>query len=241
MAEQVQLNPPDDIRLTMSRAGITLSDSQWALLSGYADALLEANSVVNLISRKDEENLWRSHLLYSLALTAAIPFPSGIRVLDLGTGGGLPGIPLAIARPDLAVHLIDSIQKKVRAVQSIVEKLGLPNVRVIAGRAEELQIEKGSGYQIIIARAVAPLIDLLKWTTKLFDRRDRRTCAMEVAGKKEEFQTPLLVAMKGGALEEEIQRARLRYPEVRPVVVQFIGIPPGSALLDDKKILVVPR
>ena len=233
--------PPEDIRLVISRAGISLTDAQWDLLSGYADALLEANRVVNLISRKDEENIWRVHLLHSLALTAAIPFPSGVRVLDLGTGGGLPGIPLAIARPDLAVDLIDSIQKKVRAVQSIVEKLGIKNVRVIPGRVEELRIPEKGGYQIIIARAVAPLIDLLRWTTKLFDRRDRRKCIVDVEGKQEEYRTPLLIAMKGGALEEEIQRARVRYPEVRPVVVQFIGIPPGSALLDDKKILVVPR
>ncbi len=233
--------PPEDIRLVIQRAGIGLADGQWALLSGYADALLEENSVVNLISRKDEENIWRSHLLHSLALTAAIPLPSSAKILDLGTGGGLPGIPLAIVRPDLTVHLVDSIQKKVRAVQSIVEKLGLSNVRVHAGRAEEMHIEKGEGYQVIVARAVAPLVDLLKWTTKLFDRRNRMTCLIEVEGKVEEFRTPFLVAMKGGELEEEISRARVRYPEVRPVVVRFKGIPPGSSLLDDKKIIVVPR
>jgi len=233
--------PAVDIRETVRRSGISLTDAQWDLLAGYSDALLEANKVVNLISRKDEENVWRGHILHALALTAVIRFPVGATVLDLGTGGGLPGIPLAIIRPDTSVCLVDSIQKKARAVELIVKKLALPNARVIAARAEELHSREKGTYQIIVARAVAPLLDLLKWTTKLLDHVNRMTVEIDIGGSKEAVRTPLLLAMKGGELEEEVKRAKVRYPDIQPMVGSLSGIFPGSGYLDEKKVIIVPR
>ena len=233
--------PPVDVQENVRRSGIILTDAQWDLLAAYVSGLLEANKGVNLISRKDEGNIWRGHILHSLALTAVVKIPVGAKLLDLGTGGGLPGIPLAIVRPDISICLIDSIQKKARAVELMVESLPLPNTRVIAARAEELHSKGGGTYQIIVARAVAPLVDLLKWTTKLFDHANRRNIDIQLGEKRETIRTPVLLAMKGGELEDEVKRARVRYPDIRPIVGVLSGGFPGSGYLDDKKVIIVPR
>lgn len=233
------MNPPDNIRPALSAVGVTLTDTQWDKLTVYAEALLEANASVNLISRKDQENLWGSHIVHALALLAVVRFPPGARIMDLGTGGGLPGIPLAISCPDVHVDLLDSVQKKARAVQSFVDRLVLSNVNVIAGRAEELKSEKG--YQIVIARAVAPLVNLLKWTGSLLDRRQRFTVKATIAGAEASVQSPMLLAMKGGELDDEIRQAKLKYPDIAPLIARLPIVEPGLTALDDKKVIIVAR
>jgi 16S rRNA (guanine527-N7)-methyltransferase len=206
---------PADPSLQLSRIcranALPLGDSQLEQIRLYVTLLLGWNSRVNLISRRDEDNVWSSHILHSLAILFFMQPPSGMRIVDIGTGGGLPGIPLAILRSDLRFVLVDSIRKKVVAVQEMVEHLGLSNVRVEAGRAEELgSQERLSGvFDIALARAVAPLDDLVRWSRRLL----RQTHGEDIPHRLplpvgRPLRTPLLVALKGGDLSVEIRHAQ---------------------------------
>ncbi len=123
----------------------------------------EWNEKINVISRKDVENFYERHVLHSLAIAKVIQFKPATRVLDIGTGGGFPGIPLAIMFPEVQFHLADSIGKKILVVQEVAKALGLKNVKSSHCRVEQL---KGD-YDFITARAVAPAEELIKWTHSL--------------------------------------------------------------------------
>ncbi len=130
----------------------------------YEALIREINVHLNLVSRKDIQAFREHHLVSSLLLLCLLPIETGVEVLDLGTGGGLPGIPLAIARPDLRWLLIDSTRKKAEAVQRMVQALGLsPRVDVHWGRAETLNRR----FLYIVGRAVAPLPQFLTWAKRL--------------------------------------------------------------------------
>ncbi|MBI4535707.1 MAG: 16S rRNA (guanine(527)-N(7))-methyltransferase RsmG, partial [Ignavibacteriae bacterium] len=121
------------------------------------DLLLEWNSKLNLISRKDEQRVWTSHILHSLSILFLVRIPKRSKVLDLGTGGGLPGIPISIARPDISVTHVDSIHKKVVAVKDVIERLHLTNASVVCSRAEDLPGEHPGQevrYHIVVSRGV---------------------------------------------------------------------------------------
>ncbi len=205
--------------------GLALDEPALARLERYADLLREWNVRVNLVSRRDTENLWSAHLLHSVSILFVADLPVAATVMDLGSGGGLPGIPLAIVRPDLRVVLVDSIAKKSAALSTMVSELGLPNVEVVCGRAEQLGPGHERRYGVVIARAVAPLEDLLKWSAKLYDRG--------VPGG------PMLVAFKGGDLEEELARAKMRGKGVDMRVVPLVFPGSAEAGLEGKKIVVV--
>jgi 16S rRNA (guanine527-N7)-methyltransferase len=205
--------------------GLTLDEPGLAMLERYADLLREWNARVNLISRRDTENLWSAHLLHSVSMLFVADLPAAANVMDLGSGGGLPGIPLAIVRPDLRVVLVDSIAKKTAALSAMVSELGLPNVEVVCGRAEQLAPGHERRYGVVIVRAVAALEDLLKWSAKLYDRG--------VPGG------PMLVAFKGGDLEEELARAKMRMKGVEVRVVPLVFPGSAEAGLEGKKIVVV--
>jgi 16S rRNA (guanine527-N7)-methyltransferase len=205
--------------------GLALEGPRLALLERYADLLREWNTRVNLVSRRDTENLWSAHLLHSVSILFVMGLPATAKVMDLGSGGGLPGIPLAILRPDLRFVLVDSIAKKTAALSTMVSELGLQNVQVVCGRAEQLGTGHEGMYGVVIARAVAALEDLLKWSAKLYDR--------EVPGG------PMLIAFKGGDLEEELARARMRVKGVEVGVVPLVFPGSAEAGLGGKKIVVV--
>ena len=146
------------------------------------------NAKINVISRKDIDNLYEHHILHSLAIAKVITFQRGTTILDVGTGGGFPGIPLAILFPECQFTLIDSIGKKIRVAYEIAQAIGLDNVTYIQERAEE---EKGK-FDFVVSRAVMPLPDLVKLVRKNVSRTQRN--AMPNG----------LIVLKGGNLQAEI-------------------------------------
>ncbi len=138
MSENLKPLKSTEVRQICLDNGLIVSDSQWRVLEKWADLLLNYNKEINLISRKQTDLLWEKQILHSLSLLICREIPQGVEVCDFGTGGGLPGIILAIVRPDLYLTLVDSRQKKVDVVQKIVDELRLSNVKVICGRGEIL-------------------------------------------------------------------------------------------------------
>ena len=124
------------------------------------------NARINVISRKDIDALYEHHVLHSLGIAKAFPFSDGTKVMDLGTGGGFPGIPLAILTPGVHFHLVDSIGKKIRVCNEIIQALGLDNVTTEWTRVEKLQAK----YDVTVSRAVAPIEELIRWSKPLSKR-----------------------------------------------------------------------
>ena len=137
-----------------------LSTEQYGKLEKLVKLTEEWNTMVNLVSRKDIEHFVHHHLLHSMVIAKFIGFKPGSEVLDLGTGGGLPGLPLAILYPETSFYLIDARAKKINAVKDMVERIGLDNVQAHHGRVEEL---KGVTFDFVVSRAVAPLETLFNW------------------------------------------------------------------------------
>ena len=171
------------------------------------DALYrEWNSKINVISRKDIDNLYEHHVLHSLAIAKLLPFQPGTTIMDVGTGGGFPGIPLAILFPECQFLLIDSIGKKIRVASEVAQALGLTNVVCKQERAEE---EKQK-FDFVVSRAVMPLPDLVKLVRKNISNKHRNAVPNG------------LVVLKGGDLKEEIA-PYIKTAEVTPCSQWFKG------------------
>lgn len=170
--------------------------AQFEQLQGlYADW----NEKINVISRKDIDHLYERHVLHSLAIAAVFGFPAGSKILDLGTGGGFPGIPLAIFFPEVEFVLVDSINKKLTVVKEVAAALGLQNVQTRHSRVEELKEGK---VDWVVSRAVAPLKDLVRWSKPLIRKKD---WSKQVAELGEVLVPPPgLICLKGGDLSQEI-------------------------------------
>jgi len=153
------------------------------------------NSKINVISRKDTDGLYEKHVLHSLSIATAFEFTPGMEILDLGTGGGFPGIPLAIFFPEARFLLADSIAKKLKVVNAVAEGLGLQNVSTRHTRAEDIKDKK---FDFVVSRAVAPLKDLWRWSRPLLKIKTSAEFA------------PGLLCLKGGDLASEIQESGLR-------------------------------
>ncbi len=164
-----------------------LSEEQKRQFAALYDLYTDWNSKINVISRKDIENLYEHHVLHSLGIAKVIRFKPGTKVMDLGTGGGFPGIPLAILFPEVQFHLVDSIGKKVRVATEIAGSIGLKNVTTRHARAEE---EKQL-FDFVVSRAVMPLTDLLKIIRK------------NISPKQQNALPNGLICLKGGELERE--------------------------------------
>lgn len=182
-----------------------LSREQVAQFERYVTDLLYWNERVNLISRRDVEHIWMRHIVHSLTIVMSGEMPQSGRVLDIGTGGGLPGIPLKIALPKLDVTLLDSIAKKVQTTGMLASHITKHGLRAVRQRAEELPNDpklKGP-YDVVASRATAPLVDLMKWARPV----------LKPEGK--------ILTLKGGALTDEVAQAQTRFPEATITVLDI--------------------
>lgn len=177
-----------------------LSDLQKEQFSKLAELYRFWNSQINVISRKDIDKLYLHHVLHSLAIAKVISFLPGEKVLDVGTGGGFPGIPLAILFPDTHFHLVDSIGKKIKVVNEVSQSIGLKNLVASHARAEQINDQ----FDFVVSRAVTQLKDFYPWIRGKFNKESKNTLKNGV------------LYLKGGDLTEEISQSGLknviRYP-----------------------------
>lgn len=170
----------------------SLTDTQRSHFEAIMSLYPEWNEKINVISRKDIENLETNHILHSLGIVKFVNFTPGTRVLDMGTGGGFPGIPLALYYPEVHFHLVDRTGKKLKVAQDIVDKLGLTNVTIQHGDIKEV---KGQ-FDFVVSRAVMPLGDLVPLVKRLIAHEMRNSVPNG------------LICLKGGDLSGEIQKFR---------------------------------
>lgn len=173
-----------------------LSDTQRQQFQQLGDLYTDWNSKINVISRKDMEYFYLHHVLHSLGIAKVISFPAECKVLDIGTGGGFPGIPLAILFPETSFHLVDSIGKKITVVKDVVKTLKLQNVEAQQTRAEELNRK----YHFIVSRAVTQMANFYPWVKGKFRKED----------VDPEFQNGIFY-LKGGDVDEELEELNLTY------------------------------
>jgi 16S rRNA (guanine527-N7)-methyltransferase len=203
------------------------------------------NSKINVISRKDIDSLYEKHVLHSLAIAAVFEFEAGIEIIDIGTGGGFPGIPLAIFFPDVKFHLVDSIAKKLKVVDAISAEIGLKNITTQHTRAEEIKNspkDSARKFDFVVSRAVAPLKDLWKWSKPLLKKSRESGVQSRELETNSELRTmnsgllsPGLICLKGGDLSNEIQESGTR-PNIISIYDLF-----KEEYFKEKNLLFVPR
>lgn len=197
-----------------------LSEVQKEQFSKLKDLYVYWNEKINVISRKDIENLYEKHVLHSLGIAKIIEFKPDSDILDVGTGGGFPGIPLAIMFPDSRFHLVDSIGKKILVVEKIANELGLKNVKAEKIRAEEIKQQK---YDFVVSRAVSKLDTFHSWVRNKFKKRSEHRLKNG------------LIFLKGGDLAAEIKASKLRRVREHNLHKYF-----PTEFFETKKVIYVP-
>ena len=195
-----------------------LTAQQQQQFDALYDLYLDWNAKINVISRKDIENLYPHHVLHSLGINKMLHFKEGSSIMDLGTGGGFPGIPLAILYPECHFHLVDSIGKKIKVGQAVAEAIGLSNVSFLHARAEE---EKQQ-FDFVVSRAVMPLSDLVKIVRKNIRKEQRNALPNG------------LICLKGGELEREIG------PFLKESIIIALSDHFKEPYFETKKVVYVP-
>jgi 16S rRNA (guanine527-N7)-methyltransferase len=183
----------------------------------------EWNEKINVISRKDIDSLYERHVLHSLSIAASFNFEPGTEIVDIGTGGGFPGVPLAIFFPEVQFHLVDSIGKKLKVIDAIAEEIGLKNITTQHTRAEEIKNRK---FDFAVSRAVAPLKELWQWGKPLLRTKPKNA---------DSDLRPGLICLKGGDLAKEIQESL-----TRPRMMEITEIFPEE-YFKEKYLLYVAR
>lgn len=218
------------------------TDTQLVQFKALESLYQDWNGKINVISRKDIDSLYENHILHSLSIAAAFEFADGTEIIDIGTGGGFPGIPLAIFFPRVQFHLVDSIAKKLKVVEAIAKEISLTNVTTQHTRAEEI---KNRNFDFAVSRAVAPLKDLWNWSKPLLRREGQATGHKThgVSDKKQgtNNQQPAtnnqqhgLICLKGGDLAQEIFESG-----TRPRIMEIAEIFPRE-YFREKYIVYVP-
>ncbi len=177
------------------------TDKQSQQFSDLYELYKNWNDKINVISRKDIDSLYLRHVLHSLAIAAVLEFEPGTQIIDIGTGGGFPGVPLAIFFPEVQFHLVDSIAKKLKVVDNVAQSIGLTNITTQHTRAEEI---KNRQFDFVVSRAVAPIKDLWRWGYGLIKK-----------GGNQELPNGL-ICLKGGDLVQEISESTVR-PRTIPI------------------------
>ena len=167
-----------------------LTDTQLAQFEKLQELYQDWNLKINVVSRKDIDELYLRHVLHSLGIAKIMEFKAGAKVMDVGTGGGFPGIPLAILFPEVQFHLVDSIGKKIKVVNEVAEGLGLTNVKTTHGRVEEVK----DTYDFIVSRAVAQMETFVGWTKGKISKKQNH-----------DLKNGILY-LKGGDLTEELEK-----------------------------------
>lgn len=181
------------------------TEEQIAQFTALEALYKEWNAKINVISRKDIDSIYLHHVLHSLSIAAIADFEPGTQIIDIGCGGGFPGVPLAIFFPKVKFHLVDSIAKKLKVVEAVCEGANIRNITVQHTRAEDIKNRK---FDYAISRAVAPLKELWKWSAPLL---------------KKDHSKPLpsgLICLKGGDLAQEIFESGL-HPKMMPIFKIF--------------------
>ena len=179
------------------------TDKQLQQFHALGELYKDWNSKINVISRKDIDSLYEKHVLHSLSIAVAFDFPAGAEIIDIGTGGGFPGVPLAIFFPDVKFHLVDSIGKKLKIIEAVKAEIGLVNITTQHIRAEEIKNRK---FDFAVSRAVAPLKDLWRWSEPLL-----KNSVFKIQSEKGEVELRSgLICLKGGELKQEITESGLR-------------------------------
>jgi len=171
------------------------------------------NEKINLLSRKDVDNLYEKHVLHSLSIAAAFDFADGSEVIDIGTGGGFPGLPLAIFFPQVKFHLVDSIGKKLKVVEAIASEIDLANITTQHIRVEEIRDRK---FDFAVSRAVTTLKELWKWSKPLLRHKKQTDNTQQDASNVR----PGLICLKGGDLAQEIAESATR-PRMMEIYEMF--------------------
>jgi 16S rRNA (guanine527-N7)-methyltransferase len=200
------------------------SAMQLQQLRGLEELYHSWNAKINVISRKDMDGLYEKHVLHSLSIAAAFAFPKGLDVIDIGTGGGFPGIPLAIFFPDSNFHLVDAIGKKIKVVEAIAKAIGLTNVTVEHNRAEKINNRQ---FDVAVSRAVAPLKELWTWSKPLLRKIKTSPTDGQIAHG--------LICLKGGDLALEISQCACR-PRILKIHDLF-----AEAYFEEKYLLQIPK
>ncbi len=208
-----------------SANGIVLTIEQVTAFERYCSELKYWNEKVNLISRKDIDNIYERHLLHSISALKYINVPPKAKCLDIGTGGGLPGIPIAIASDNISMLLVDSIAKKVKITDMLAKHTGLRRISAINSRVEELQKEKNylNHFDFVFARAVTKIVDIMLWSIPLIK------------------QTGKFVLYKGGNIDEEIEDAKLKFKDYdfKVIVIDLFGS--SYFKTEDKKVVIISK
>jgi len=192
------------------------TETQLNQFGALKDLYAEWNEKINVISRKDIDNFYEHHVLHSLAITTQFEFSPGMEVMDLGSGGGFPGVPLAIFFPETNFHLVDSINKKLKVVNEVASLLQLSNITTQHTRAEDIKNRK---FDLVVSRAVAPLKDLWRWSKPLLKRRPHPNG---------------LICLKGGDLTNEIHESNCK-PHIWEIEKIF-----NEPFFKDKFLLQIP-
>jgi 16S rRNA (guanine527-N7)-methyltransferase len=209
-----------------------ITTQQWRQLEKLTALQLEWNQKVNLISRKDEQNLVSSHIIPCLAMSLVRKFGEGERIVDVGTGGGLPGLPMAIVNNNAHFTLLDSNGKKMMIVEDIANRLGLSNIDIVRGRAEDLDNRK---FDMILGRAVSSISNFLSFSSHLL--LDPTTTIPSIEMKDKDIEKKYLsglLYLKGGNFDDELKKAGIQ---------EFIKFPISQLIpeiVSDKFVLNIP-
>jgi len=200
-------------------AGLVLSEPEAALLSQLKPLYADWNAKINVVSRKDFEFFEERHVLHSLAIAAFHRFLPGSRVLDIGTGGGFPGIPLAILHPETQFVLCDSIAKKIKVVDAVVKSLGLTNVTAICGRAESLDM---APVDYVVSRAVTRFVQFMPFALPHLSKHNKHN------------RTNGILYLKGGDLAEELSEINKSWRLERMPIAPLV---PGREFFEEKQVI----